>query len=134
MSAICPHDDPDPDPYFDPVAFFADDGDMGKVAAHLHAGDAYRKALLGLDALSEVKLRRELARHRLVMVDAGTEWVFLAAVPTDDEGAPPAEPKVDPCSECGQPAVEGNITCGRWRCVAALGRRELAARRGGKGK
>jgi hypothetical protein len=110
MPEIYPSDDPEPDPYFDPVTFFAEHGDMEEVASHLKPGDSYRKAILGLDPVTEVVLRHELAGHGLQMVDAGSEWVFMAAGQSDDEDPAAARRRAlkrgTSCALCGHRAGE----------------------------
>lgn len=112
--------EPDPDPYFDPAQFFCEGGDYRRAADHLHDGDVYRKAVLGLDAAGAAALRAALAPRGLVMVDAGADWVIV-----DARVAPEA------CPVCHQPALPGRETCGATPCLEALGRDELAARRRG---
>jgi hypothetical protein len=84
MPAICPHydHDPEPEPFFDPAAFFCEGGDYAQAAQYLDEGDAYRKTTLGLDADGVVELGRCLALRGLTLVDDGSHWLIAAAEPT----------------------------------------------------
>lgn len=116
MPELHPASEPDPEPFFDPAAFFAERGDYERAAQHLHDGDVYPKSVLGLDAAGAAALRAALAFRKLVMLDAGLDWVFADAP--------------DACPVCGQDAIPGRDTCGGPPCLTELGRRELARRRG----
>ena len=120
MPAYALSSEPDPDPYFDPAEFFCAGGDYERAAEHLHDGDIYRKAQLGLDDGGAAALRAALARRQLAMVDAGNDWAIIDA-----------RVATEACPVCGQDALPGRETCAATTCLAEVGRRELARRRRG---
>lgn len=78
MPELHPASEPDPEPaFFDPAVFFCENGDYDRAAECFHAGDIYRKSLLGLDDDGAAQLRAALAPHHLVMVSEGQDWAFV---------------------------------------------------------
>jgi hypothetical protein len=63
---------------FDPVAFFAQYGELERAAEHIEDGDIYRKATLGLDPIQAVELERYLALRGIGMFEDETHWLFMS--------------------------------------------------------